>query len=77
MTVHVEFMGPVKRPGIEHDADVAVADGGTIEDLLLALGYQPMHVRHIGVFRDNVRLPRGTRLQDGEHVVVTLPLGGG
>ena len=77
MTVHVEFMGPVKRPTPEPQAEVTLPDGGTIEDLLLALGYQPMHVRHIGVFRGDVRLPRGSRLADGDRVVLTLPLGGG
>ena len=77
MIVHVEFMGPVKRPRMEDASEVTLADDATIEDLLEGLGYEAMHVRHVSVFRGDVRLPRGSRLVDGDRVVVTLPLGGG
>lgn len=78
MRVSVGFMGPVLRPtagASEVDLDLPI--GATVNDLLSELGYIPAHVRHIGVFRDGLRLPHTAELGDGDAVTVTVPFGGG
>jgi hypothetical protein len=78
MTVVVEFMGPVLRPRAQDRVvDLSLAAGATTDDLLTKVGYQPIHAKHVGVFRDGVRLPRATELTDGEHVTIAVAMGGG
>ena len=76
-TVHVDFMGPVLRPGNAENVDVSLREGATVACLLQELGYRPEHTRHLGVFRDGLRLPHSTKLLDGELLTISVPFGGG
>ncbi len=79
MIVTVDFMGPVLRPKGHDGKPIAVEidAGTTAENMLLSMGYQPTHVRAIGVFRDGLRLPPSAPMIDGETVTISVPFGGG
>ncbi len=79
MTVTVDFMGPVLRPSglTEVPMDISLPVGATVEQMLLQMGYQSAHVRHLGVFRDGLRLPVSAAMLDGETVTISVPFGGG
>ena len=77
LSIHVTFMGPVKRPVDGHEMTVELADGSTITDLLTSLGYIRTQAKHLGVFRDGHRMPHTTPLVDGESITVALAVGGG
>ena len=79
MQVTIDFMGPVLRPpGVATNPHTAtVAPTTTVQALLLGLGYQPAHVRHLAVFREGDRLPPTTELRDGDVVTLSVPFGGG
>ena len=77
ITIHVAFMGPVKRPVDANEMSVSLDEGATIVDLLTSLGYIRTQARHLGVFRDGHRLPHSTPLVDGESITVALAVGGG
>lgn len=70
------FMGPIARP----DPSVierALADAGSVEDLLERLGYAPAHRRFLTVSSHGRRLlPHDSLPEDGE-IVLSLPMGGG
>ena len=77
LSIHVAFMGPVKRPVDGNEMSVTLAAGSTISDLLGSLGYIPTQAKHLGVFRDGSRMPHTTTLIDGESITIALAVGGG
>ncbi len=77
LSIHVMFMGPVKRPVDGSEMTATLAAGATISDLLTSLGYIPTQAKHLGVFRDGHRMPHTTPLIDGESITVALAVGGG
>ena len=75
--VQVQFMGPVKRPGNQNEMSVILQPGATVNDLLTSLGYETAHARHLGVFREGVRLPHTSPLVSDDEITVALAVGGG
>jgi len=75
--VHVVILGALTRPSGKDDFEHEVSDGTNLEGLLLALGYQPCHLRFIVASVSGVRQPLGYRVCDRDEVVLVLPTSGG
>jgi sulfur carrier protein ThiS len=75
--VHVELVGPMRRPWREHRREIEVGDQTTIDGLLAQLGYSADEARHLTVLIGGARANRSRRLADGDRVVVLLIVGGG
>ena len=78
VTVRVVFMGPVLRPRNQgREVELTLGVGTTTDDLLNELGYHPTHAKHVGIYREGVRLPRAAELNDGEELTIAVAMGGG
>ncbi len=84
MKIYVELMSFIRRPDnvprtFEHELD----ESTTISQLLKNLGYTSDEIRMMQTFvstvteKDNVRAQRSYVLKDGDHLFITLPVGGG
>jgi sulfur carrier protein ThiS len=74
----VSFFGPVQVPPPEV---VATAErefsGGTVRDLLAALGFGPEQVWFLSVVRGDERLAPEDRVEAGDELSIMLVVGGG
>ena len=84
MKIYVELMSFVKRPNdvprtFERELDKSM----TVEQLLKHLGFTSDEIRMMQSFvstatdKNNVRVQRSYDLKDGDHLFITLPVGGG
>ena len=84
MKIYVELMSFVKRPNdvprtFERELDKSM----TVEQLLKHLGFTSDEIRMMQSFvstvsdSNNVRVQRSYVLKDGDHLFITLPVGGG
>jgi molybdopterin converting factor small subunit len=77
MSVHVKVLGALNKPFGQDDFDFQVAEGASLEDLLLKLGYHPSHLRFMLLAVNGQQETLGCRLRDGDQVLLTLPTSGG
>jgi hypothetical protein len=76
--MNIRFLGPIEAPPEEDVSLVAKEfDGGTVEQLLLQLGFSEQQGRFLSVVRDGVRLGPGDPLESWDEVTVMLMVGGG
>ena len=84
MKIYVELMSFIKRPNnvlrtFEREMDESM----TIEQLLKHLGFTSDEIRMMQTFvstdtdSENIRVQRRYDLKDGDHLFITLPVGGG
>jgi len=77
VTVHVEFLGPMRRPWRERERDVDIDAGATIGELMSQLGYTEEESRFFSVTINGERGRGNQVLTHGDQVTLTLVVGGG
>jgi sulfur carrier protein ThiS len=78
VSITVDFIGPVRRPGPERRLTLEVGDGGlAVAALLTRLGYLPDEGARLTVLVAGRRAGADERVPDGVHIEILLPVGGG
>ncbi len=78
MQVHVEFIGPIARGDWAAKQDFSLDVGTVLRDFLVSIGYEREHVEHIIVVRNGkITKDLETVLEDGDHLSLSVLLGGG
>jgi sulfur carrier protein ThiS len=77
MNIHVIVFGTLLKPQGKDDFVQTVADGATVQELLLAIGYQPQHVKTILITLNGQHASHLKKLKDGDEVVLSVMVGGG
>jgi sulfur carrier protein ThiS len=77
MNVRVIIYGSLLRPEGKHDYVKEVAEGATVKELILALGYQPLHAASVLATVNGKQASQYMRLQEGDEVVLSVMIGGG
>jgi sulfur carrier protein ThiS len=84
MKIYVELMSFIRRPnGIPRTFEQKMDKSMTVEQLLIHLGFTSDEIRMMQSFvstitdKNNVRVQRSYDLKDGDHLFITLPVGGG
>ncbi len=77
MKILVEYTALLDLKGVPNGSLVDVPDGSTISDLLTRCGVEAAHQKYIAPFINSEKKPLRTILRDGDHLVLSLPIGGG
>ena len=77
MNIRVIIYGSLLRPEGQHDYVKEVAEGATVKDLILAIGFQQSHVATILATVDGTQASHHRKLSEGEEVVLSVMVGGG
>lgn len=77
MKVNVRILGAVAKPMGKDAFDVAVPEGATIEQVLIASGYRREHLKWFLVARNGVDCKLVTPVAEGDEVSVVFPTSGG
>ncbi|HOG64589.1 MAG TPA: hypothetical protein PLD82_04040 [Spirochaetota bacterium] len=78
MQVYVEFIGPIARGDWAAKQDFSLDVGTVLRDFLVSIGYEREHVEHIIVVRNGkITKDLETVLEDGDHLSLSVLLGGG
>lgn len=77
MTVTVEFTAVMNVPNISSGAQVELPPQATIHDLLKTIGIDARHMRFVVAVVNGKHVRANQRLSDGDHVLLSLPIGGG
>jgi len=77
MHVRVVIYGSLLRPEGQHDYVKDVPEGATVRELILALGYTPLHATAILTTVNGAQASHHRRLQEGDEVVLSVMVGGG
>jgi hypothetical protein len=77
MHVRVIIYGTMLRTEGQPDFGKDIAEGTTVRELILALGYQPHHVASILATVNGAQASHHRRLLDGDEVVLSVMVGGG
>jgi sulfur carrier protein ThiS len=77
MNIHVIIFGTLLRPEGEHDYTKAIPEGSTVKDLMVAMGYQPAHVKAILTTVNGQHASPHKKLHEGDEVVLSVMVGGG
>jgi sulfur carrier protein ThiS len=75
--IHVEFLGPMRRPWPERERDVEIDSGWTVGELMTHLGYREDESRFFSVVVNGSRARGDVALTDGDRVTLTVVVGGG
>ena len=75
--IHLEYTSVLDVRNAENNSDVILPEGATVTDLLSFLEIKPEHQRFVIASVDGKKRSPGSELQDGDHVVLSLPIGGG
>lgn len=75
--VHVEYPAPLHVPGTPSGSRVTLPTGATLSCLLDHLGIEPRHQPHVAAFVEGERIRASSPLQDGDRVVLQVPISGG
>ena len=84
MKIYVELMSFIRRPNnVPRTFEQKMEKSMTVEQLLKHLGFTSDEIRMMQTFvstitdTENVRVQRSYDLKDGDHLFITLPVGGG
>ena len=84
MKINVEFMAFIRRPdNVPRVFEKQINEPMNIKQLLKHLEFTSDEIRMMQCFvststdKNNVRVQRSYDLKDGDHLFVTLPIGGG
>lgn len=77
MKVTLKIMGPAKRRIKDNPAELEVAEGSRIVDMMLSLGYTEIEARHLVYVRDEETVKLTEPLSDGDSIKAVLQMGGG
>ena len=77
MNIRVIIYGSLLRPEGKHDFVREMADGATVRNLIVALGYQPQHVPTILTTVNGMQASHNMRLKEGDEIVLSVMIGGG
>jgi sulfur carrier protein ThiS len=77
MNIRVIIFGTLLKPEGKHDFTQTMEDGATVKDLLVALGYQPLHVKAILTTVNGHHASPNKKLKDDDEVVLSVMVGGG
>lgn len=75
MKVNVKLFGPMRKYRAEEEFSVELADGGTVANLLDAVGIEERI--YLLTLVNNRRCDEEKVLQDGDIVHISSPVGGG
>ena len=77
MHIRVIIYGSLLRPEGKHDFSKEVADGATVKDVIIALGYQPQHVTTILTTVNGLQASHNLQLKEDDEIVLSVMIGGG
>lgn len=77
MNIRVIIFGTLLKPKGEQEFTQTMPEGATVRDLLLAVGYQPAHVKSILTTVNGEHAAGPKKLHDGDEVVLSVMVGGG
>lgn len=77
MKIHVDFLGPLRRPSGDRNLELELAEAGTVEELLTQIGYEEHERRLITVVLNGKKASRSTRLTQNDRLTLLLAVGGG
>lgn len=77
MKIHVQIIGALTKPDGKGDFQHEVAEGSTIKDMLIGLGYQASHVSMIQAAVNGKQKKNSQILKNQDTVELSLPVGGG
>lgn len=77
MNIRVIIYGSLLRPEGQHDFVREMAEGATVRNLIVALGYQPQHVSTILTTVNGMQASHNMRLKEGDEIVLSVMIGGG
>ena len=75
--IQIKILGVLTKPSGKDAFRHEIAQGTTLEQVLLGLGYRPAHVRFIICTVQGEQRPLGYAPRAGEEVVLFLPASGG
>jgi sulfur carrier protein ThiS len=77
ISILLEFSGVLDVRGAQNGASVEIPEGATVAGLLHHLKVRPNHHRHVVPFVNGARKRLTHRLEAGDRVFLTVPIGGG
>ena len=77
MKVRVDHIALLKCPNLGADKAMDIREGGTVTDLLNALGITEEHQKAVVPFINSERAKRTHTLKEGDEVFLSLAVGGG
>ena len=77
MNIRVIIFGTLLKPEGKSDFAKTMEDGATVRDLLVALGYQPHHIKAILTTVNGHHASHNKKLKEGDEVVLSVMVGGG
>lgn len=77
MEITVSFVGYLELPDIENNSRVILEEGTTVAAFLTEKGMSRRHQRHIIPIINEEEMRLSYTLQDGDRLMLFLPVGGG
>jgi sulfur carrier protein ThiS len=77
MKINIELSGALKRKAKENCFELEVAEGKTVHQVLLDMGYKEEEIRYLIAILNGNRVELATTLQEGDRLRILLPIGGG
>ena len=75
--IKLTFTGVIDIKNAENNSIIKVEKGFSIGDVLAGLGVRKEHKRFIITIVNNEKQPQTYMLEDGDHLSLFLPVGGG
>ena len=77
MRIRIEYMGFFRIEGVPNNSQLEVETGTTVSQLLDHLHVKPEHRTYLKPIVNRTRQSFDYRLQDGDHLFLYFPIGGG
>ncbi len=77
MTITLEFPGFLQLKDIRSGDTVPAGEGASVRTLLTELGMRPEHRQHVIPVVNGTEVRLNHQLNDGDHVFLYIPVGGG